>query len=232
MKLTDRRQTVVAVCVFAAWILLVGHAFAGTESMNCDGTMPPRHFELVQGDQNSGNHLQFSRKVASAAQIDVDVCSADLTIVGSKSDQLEVTLDVATPAPKTTAADYVQALDITPDGVQLQLRLPKHASARVLIAVPAATSQLAVNLVHGDLSFQTDRIGGERKINVVHGHVDVEANTDSYATMHVDTVMGSFHDRRLGHAAHGVVSQSLSGNGKGSIEVNVVWGSVDLKPWD
>jgi len=27
-------------------------------------------------------------------------------------------------------------------------------------------------------------------------------------------------------------SDSLTGSGKGSIEVNVVWGSVDLKSWD
>jgi hypothetical protein len=29
-----------------------------------------------------------------------------------------------------------------------------------------------------------------------------------------------------------MVSQSLSGTGKGSIEINVVAGSVDIKAWD
>jgi hypothetical protein len=62
--------------------------------------------------------------------------------------------------------------------------------------------------------------------------VDVEANPDSFASMQVNTLMGSFHDRRLGKEARGLVSQSVEGTGKGSVNVNVVMGSVDLKPWD
>jgi hypothetical protein len=54
---------------------------------------------------------------------------------------------------------------------------------------------LIVDLVSGDdLSFQTDRIGGKREINVVHGHVELLGNADAYAALHVDVVMGSFHE--------------------------------------
>ena len=200
--------------------------------MTCTGAMPPKHMELAQGDQDSANHLQLSRKIVAAASIEIDVCSADITVVGSKSGLLEVTLDIGSPAPKATAVDYVQSLNITPDGVQLQLRLPKHAHGKVRVAVPAETPKLTVNLIQGDLSFETDRIGGERKIDVVHGRVELEGNADSYATMHIDSLMGSIHDHRSDQEAHGVVSQSFTGTGKGSIEVNVVWGSVDLKAWD
>lgn len=221
-------------CISAGWLLLAGHAFAESKSMTCDGGMPPKHIELAQGDQNSGNHLQLTRKIAAAASIDmeIDVCSANLTIKGSKNDLLEVTVDIGNSAPKVTAVDYVQAFDVTPERVQLQLRLPKNARAKVVVAVPAATPKLEVNLVRGDLSFETDRIGGKREINVVHGHVEIAGDADAFATMHVDTLMGSFHDHRSGQGAHGLVSQSLTGTGKGSIEVNVVWGSVDLKASD
>jgi len=200
--------------------------------MLCNSDTPSTHIALAEGDQNSANHLQLSRKIAPTAPVEIDVCSADLTVKGSKSGLLEVSLDLTNTAPKLTAVDYVQNLTVSPEGVQLQLRLPNRVRAKVVVAVPTATPLLTVDLVRGDLSLETDRISGDRKIDVVHGHVEVEGNPDSYATMHVDTLMGSFHDRRQGQEFHGVLSQSLTGTGKGSIEVNVVWGSVDLKPWD
>jgi|SRR5579863_2258075 len=232
MTTSVRRQNIWLYCVSAACILLAGHAFAESQSMDCDDDLPKKHVELAAGDQNSGNHLQLSRKIATAAAIDIDVCSADLAVIGSKSDVLQITLDIANPAPKMTAVDYVWKLDVNSGEVKLQLRLPKHAQAKVLVAVPVGTPNLKVNLVRGDLTFETDRISGDRDINVVHGHVDIEANPDSFASMHVNTVMGSFHDHRLNKAAHGLVSQSVEGTGKGSVNVNVVMGSVDLKPWD
>jgi hypothetical protein len=48
-----------------------------------------------------------------------------------------------------------------------------QAPAKAVIVVPARTPELQVNLVRGDLSFETDRIAGEHRINVVSGHVDV-----------------------------------------------------------
>jgi len=200
--------------------------------MTCNGEMPSTHIALSEGDKNSASHLQVNRKVAPTAPVEIDVCAADLTVVGSKSGLLEVTVDLGNPAPKVTAVDYVQNLTVAPEGAQLQLRLPRRARAKVAVAVPAGTQKLTVNLVRGDLSFETDRISGERKIDVVSGHVEVEGNPDSFATMHVSVLMGSFYDRRANNESHGVLSQSLTGTGKGSIEVNVLSGRVDLKPWD
>ena len=200
--------------------------------MTCSGAMPSNHIALAEGDKNSANHLQLNRKIAPTAPVEIDVCAADLTVVGSKSGLLEVTVELGNPAPKVTAVDYVQSLNVAPEGAQLQLRLPRRVRAKVVVAVPTATPKLAVNLVSGDLTFETDRISGERKIDVVRGHVEIEGNPDSYATMHVSALIGSFYDHRAGHEFHGVLSQSLTGTGKGSVEVNVVSGRVDLKPWD
>jgi hypothetical protein len=115
----------------------------------------------------------------------------------------------------------------------VKLYLPKLPRAKVVVVIPATTPKLDVNLVRGDLSFQTDRIAGERKINVVSGHVDLLGNDDSYGTLHASVLMGSFHDHRQGREDdHGMVSKSISGKGKGSIEINVVRGGIDLKAWD
>ena len=231
--MTTRRFPVPALyCILAGWFLLAGRAFAERQSMTCNGAMPSNHIALAEGDQNSANHLQLNRKIAPTAPVEIDVCAADLTVVGSKSGLLEVSMDLANTAPKVTAVDYVQNLNVAAERAQLQLRLPRAVRAKVVVAVPVATAQLTVNLVRGDLTLETDRITGDRKINVVHGHVEIEGNPDSYATMHVDTLLGSFYDHRAGHEFHGVLSQSLTGTGKGSVEVNVVSGRVDLKPWD
>jgi hypothetical protein len=219
-------------CICASCFLLAPHAFAERQSMTCSGAMPSNHIALAEGDKNSANHLQLNRKIAPTAPVEIDVCAADLTVVGSKSGLLEVTVELGNPAPKVTAVDYVQSLNVAPEGAQLQLRLPRRVRAKVVVAVPTATPKLAVNLVSGDLTFETDRISGERKIDVVRGHVEIEGNPDSYATMHVSALIGSFYDHRAGHEFHGVLSQSLTGTGKGSVEVNVVSGRVDLKPWD
>ena len=219
-------------CICASWFSLAGPAFAERQSMTCNGEMPSSHIALAEGDQNSANHLQLNRKIASTAPVEIDVCAADLTVKGSKSGLLEVSMDLANTAPKVTAVDYVQSLNVAAERAQLQLRLPRRVRAKVVIAVPTTTPGLTINLVRGDLALETDRINSDRKINVLHGHVEIEGNPDSYATMHVSALMGSFHDHRSGQSATGAMSQSLTGTGKGSIEVNVVWGSVDLKPWD
>ena len=102
-----------------------------------------------------------------------------------------------------------------------------------MIAVPSSTPKLELNLVSGRLAFETDRISGERKINVVDGQIEVLANADSYGTLKVNIVIGSFHDRHAGDSSGpALVSRSLTGTGKGSLEINLVKGSVDLKPWD
>ena len=200
--------------------------------MDCT-RVPTTHVTLAPDDQNSANHLQVSRKVAEGASIDLDVCAADLTIKAGKDDRFQVTVDFENAAARLPASDYLQALHFTEQTVNVKLYLPKLPRAKVVVVIPATTPKLAVNLVRGDLSFETDRIAGERKINVVSGHVDLLGNDDSYGTLHASVLMGSFHDHRHGRDdEHGIVSKSLSGTGMGSIELDVVRGSIDLKAWD
>jgi len=235
MTLLLGRRKVVPRWIFivGCWLLLGGYALAESHSMNCDSERPGTHVDLAKDDQNSATHLQLSRKIALGAAVVLDVCAADLTITGSTNDQLQVTVDLGNAASKLTAGDYLQALDVGGQRVNVQLHLPKSVRAKVVIVVPAGISKLELNLVSGNLSFETERIGGERSINVVHGHVDLLANTDSYGTLHVDIVMGSFHDHRKGGEDHRfMVSDELPGSGRGSIEINVVAGSVDIRPWD
>ena len=199
-----------------------------------DCTMEPTtHVKLTNGDESSATHLQLSRKVATRASMNLDVCDADLTVKGGKDDLLRVSVDFESGAPKLAVGDYLHALDITPESVNVKLYLPRKPRAKVIITVPANTPRTQVNLVRGDLSFETDRIPGERRINVVSGHVEVLGNADSYSTLHASVLVGSYRDHRLpNESAHGMISKSVSGTGAGSIEVNVVRGSLDLRAWD
>ncbi len=223
---------------WAPWFFLTAFllsdicAVAQSQSADCTQA-PTHHVQLAEGDQNSNTHLQVVRKVDAAAAVDLEVCDAELTIKAGKDDQLRVTVDFDSGAPKLLAGDYLQTLDVTPTAVNVKLHLPKQPRAKVVVVVPPSIPRLQLNLVHGDLSFETDRIAGERRINVVSGHVDVLANPDSYEAFHASVLLGSFHDRRKGdEQAHGIVSKSLTGTGKGSIDVNVVRGSLDVRAWD
>jgi hypothetical protein len=200
--------------------------------MDCTRTSAD-HAQLTGDDQSTPSHLQVVRKIGGAAAFDLDVCAADLTIKAGHDDEFRLTVDFDSATSKVPAGDYLQALDVSPRAVSLKLYLPKRPRAKIVILLPATTPRLQLNLVRGDLLLQTDRIHGERKINVVLGNVGIFANPDSYATLHASVLLGSFHDRRPGgDGDRGMVSQSLSGTGQGSIEVNVVRGNVDLKPWD
>jgi hypothetical protein len=202
-------------------------------SMNCDAKLPKTHAQLSQDDQTSTNHLELSRNVAPNATVDLDVCAGDLTVLGGLGDQLRITVDLSDPSGKVSAGDYLETLDVSPDSAHIELHLPEEVKAKTVIVLPAATSKLDLDLVRGNLRFETARIGGERKVNLVFGHMDFLGNADSYANLDANVVMGSFHDYRQNGQGHGVlVSRSQSGTGKGSVDLNVVKGSMDLKPWD
>jgi hypothetical protein len=227
------RKTLFFYCALASWSLLAGDTFAQRQSMNCTEPPPATHAELAKDDKHTADHFELSRKIGPEVAIALDICYADLTVKGSNSDLLRVVVDIGNPAPKTSAADYLQALDVTPQTANVKLHLPSRVRAKVLIVVPSATSKLDLNLVSGELAFETDRISGQRKIDVVNGHVELLANADSYGTLKVNVLMGSFHDRHAGDEGHPVmVSRSLTGTGKGSVDINVAKGTVDLKPWD
>jgi len=204
---------------------------AESHSMSCDGRVPGTHAQLAEGDQSTAKHLQVSRQIASGAEVNIDVCSADLTITGSSSGAFRVTVDIGSPAAKFAAVDYLETLDVTPEEVKLQLHLPRSVHARVTVEVPTAVQHLETNLARGNLLLVGDRINGEREFNIGYGHVNFEGNKDAYETMQVNIGLGSLHDHRKGGEDHHlIVAKSFDGTGKGSIEINVGMGSVDLNP--
>lgn len=216
--------------VFGGWLLFAASAIADDYSMNCTSKAPETHAQLAPGDQSTANHLELSRKVGTEASVDLDVCAAELSIVGGTGDTFRLTVDTA---DGSTPGSYLHTFDVSTHDITVRLALPKRSGARVVVTLPAATSELRVNLVRGDLHFETNRIGADRSINVVSGNVELLANPDAYESLEVNVVMGHFSDHRQDTHGRGVlVSKSLSGTGKGSIDINVVRGGVDLKAWD
>jgi hypothetical protein len=212
--------------------LACGHAAAQNQSMDCT-TTPQTRVTLAEGDQNSPRHLQVTRELLPGAHIDLDVCNADLIVKGGLNELLRLTVDLGSNTPAFLPGDYLQVLDTVSQTAAIKLHLPKSPRAKVVITVPASVRNLRLNLVRGDLSFETDRIHGDRKVNVVSGHLEVLANADAYSSFHSSVLMGSFHDHRKGgENAYGMVSKDLPGTGRGTLDVNVVKGSIDLRAWD
>lgn len=194
---------------------------------------PTTHANLVEGDQSTAKHLLLSRNVRTGASIFLDVCRANVTIKGGKDDVVQVAIDLDGVPPNATARDYVEFLAVTEKRVDVRLNFPKRPKATVRIMVPATTTATVVNLTHGELRFETEDIAGDREINVVAGHVNILGNADAYRTLNAKILLGNLHDHRPPRQnAVGTVSKSLSGTGKGTIQINVVKGSVDLSPWD
>ncbi len=220
-------------CLLAAGFLLAENAWAeGHNSMDCPGWLSSTHAPLAAGDQNSSSHLQLSRKIEAGADFDLNICAADVTLTGSADNMLRVTVDIEHPAQQHTAVDYLQKLDITPDHVELQLHLMHPLHAKVTIEIPSGPPSLTLNLGRGDLTLIADRIGGKHEsINVGYGHVEFQGNEDAYEGLQVNVGLGSLHDHRKdGENHHFIVARSFEGRGKGSIEMNVGMGSVDLNP--
>jgi hypothetical protein len=213
--------------------LFCGFASAQNQSMDCSAVPSKTHATLAASDENGPNHLKLTRKLEIEVPVDLEVCDADLTIKGGKDEFVRITVDVDNNSAGVLLGDYFQTLDLTAQSATVKLHLPKHPRAKVIIEVPSGVPTLKLNLVRGDLTFETERVRGELMINVVFGHVDMLANADAYQTLNMNILLGSLHDHRPdGEQAFGMVSKSLAGTGRGSINLNVVKGTVDVHAWD
>lgn len=217
--------------VLVALILLGAAAFAGTDSMSCNTSLPSSHAELAQGDQNTVSHLQLSRLIAAGAEVDLDQCSGDLSLVASKNGQFNVTVDLGQPASQHMAGDYLELLDISPHKAVVHLHLPKSVQAKVIVEIPVTVADVEVNLARGEFQFAANQVGGTRQINVGYGQVKVQGNEDTYESMEINVGLGSLYDHRQGGEDHHlIVAHSFEGSGKGRIEINVGMGHVDVYP--
>lgn len=230
MKISSLFSRFLMFALVASLVLpcLVG---AQERGMKCDGSLPPKHIELSKEDENIAGHLQLSREIPSAVPVTLNVCAANLTVIGGDKSFLQLTIDMDKSSRNSNAADYVETLEITPQGVTLKLDFSERPLAKVLIVLPAGTPKVDLNLWKGSLSFESIRIGGDRLINVADGHVDYLGNDGTYANLQANVAMGSLHDRRPGGKnKHLIVAKALPGTGQGSVTINVAKGSVDLKP--
>lgn len=230
MKISPLRGRLLMFALVSYLVLpcLVG---AQEREMKCDGNLPPKHIELSKDDENIAGHLQLSREIPSGVPVTLNVCAANLTILGGDKSFLQLTIDMDKSSRNSNAADYLEALDITPQGVTLKLDFSERPFAKVLIVLPAGTPKVDLNLWKGNLSFESARIAGDRLINVADGHVDYLGNDGTYANLQANIAIGSLHDRRPGGKnKHLIVAQTLPGTGQGSVRINVAKGSVDLKP--
>ena len=217
-------------CLLAS-LLLAGAAFAGTDSMTCNVDLPSSHAELAEGDQNTASHLQVSRPIAANAEVALDQCSGNLSLIASKNGQLNVSVELGHPVSQHMAGDYLELLDITPHKAIVHLHLPKSVEAKVIVEIPATVQDVEVNLARGEFSLAANQVKGERQINVGYGQVKVEGNDDTYESMEINVGLGSLHDhRRGGENHHLIVAHSYAGSGKGRIEINVGMGHVDVYP--
>jgi len=218
-------------CLLAGILLLGGAAFAGTDSMICNVSVPSSHAELAEGDQNSSTHLQLSRPMAAGAEVDLDLCSGDLTLSASKNGQLNVTVNLGQSSSQHLAGDYLELLDISPHKAIVHLHLPKSVQAKVIVEIPVTVPDVEVNLARGELTLAANQVGGQRQINVGYGQVRVQGNDDTYESMEINVGLGSLHDHRSGGENHHfIVAHSFAGSGKGKLEINVGMGHVDVYP--
>ena len=231
MLVSDVPKAFLLCCLFGGFLLCSGYSTAQSHPMDCTKS-PKNHVHLLEGGQITAKHLEVIRTVEGEVPVDLQVCDADLTIREGKDNRLRIAVDFENGAPNP-AGEYLQTLEVTREAVHVELYLPKQPRAKVTVIVPATIANLQLNLVRGNLSFQTDRITGQRTKKIVSGHVDQLSNPDTYGTLRASVLIGSFHDHRKGGGeGHGMVSKSLSGTGKGSVEVNVVRGSLDVRAWD
>jgi len=209
--------------------LLSGAAFSDTDSMNCNVKSPSSHVQLAPEDTNTASRLQLSRPVAAEAEIELNLCGGDLSLVSSRSNTLKITVEVGEASGQRLAGDYLEILQIDPHKARVGLHLAQTSKARVTIEIPSNSRDLDVNLARGNLTLAADQIGGERTINVGYGHVEMQGNEDSYEGLQVNIGLGSLHDhRKNGENHHFIVAHSASGTGRGAIEINVGMGHVDL----
>lgn len=225
------------VCLSVLTILTAGMLHADspkTENMNCDGGPVPvsdRQYQQLPGDVLEARHLELVRPFSGTGSLDVSVCNAQLHVLtrpDAKGLKISVELGDKTQGP---AADYIHILRVEPESALVHLKFPSNSHAVVTLIVPMNKGlKSQFNLGKGDLNFDAIGSAGDRQINVGYGHAKLLVEDDkSYSDMQVNIGMGSLHDHRPGgHDGHFVVSRDYSGNGDGSIQINVGMGSLDI----
>ncbi|TCK75203.1 hypothetical protein [Acidipila rosea] len=224
-------------CAAAIGLLLAAAPAFGvtttTGNMQCDHEpVSPRIYQPQAGDQAGAQSLTLTRAFTGKGKLELSVCDGTVRVRPAKSPgQLGLSVEFGSrPEDGRTVADYIQKLEVGAENADLQLKFPPSLHAVVTLTVPPETTNSQFNLGDGDFDIDAARIGGDRQFNLGHGHAKLLVHGDaSYATLQVNIGMGSLHDHRpSGHDGHFIVSRSYGGTGKGSLQVNLGAGSVDI----
>lgn len=206
---------------------------AHAETNECSGAHGPSTYKPQPGDVVDKTDLALSRAFAGRGHLELNLCAGELRVLrapGSARLELQVTLDSAGPTPIT---DYMQTVDVENDKAVLDLRTPKRVHAVVTLRLPSTDDlHSEINVGAGKVFLHADGIAGERELNLGYGHATVYlAGDHNYSRLEANVGMGSFHDHRPGGgSSHFVISRDMEGKGKGSLEINVGAGSLDLQP--
>lgn len=210
-----------------------GAVAAHGQSMNCNGAPPTEHvFDRQPQDVVEPHHVELVRLFDSSGKLTIHVCEAEMKVRARPGGhELRLVVDLGPSAGGRAVTDFLQRVQVASDKGVVFLKLPKAAHASVLLEVPMGTgSATEMNLGRGSFDFAGKDAAGTREINVGLGDVRLAIGDNAnYATLEVNVGMGSFHDRRPGGTSgHMAIARDFAGTGKGSVEVDIGMGKVEI----
>jgi hypothetical protein len=193
----------------------------------------PRTYEPAPGDAANSTAMHAARNLpATIHSIKINVCSGELQVRhAARGDQMELLIN--SPGADRSLDQYVRAFSVDGHTAQVDVQVPDTYHPTVTLVVPYLEQpSTEINLGSGHLVMPVGAFGdGSRQLNVGAGSATLTMNgSHGYASLQVNIGMGELKDERPGGSnAHFVVSRTMTGAGKGNLEVNVGAGSVDLK---
>jgi hypothetical protein len=205
---------------------------ARAENNNCGEPPDSSQYVAQSGDTENAQHLAVERTFTGLGHLEFNMCSGELRIERGQGDKLKLRIETnETPSLKMRA--YVKTLDVTGDHATISLEFPHKVHPVVVLELPSSASLGSeINLGAGKLYFDANGIKGDRKLNLGAGEANLTMWGDrDYTSFEANVGMGSFHDHRPGGgSSHFIISRQYQGKGKGSVEVNVGAGSIEINP--
>ena len=226
-----------SIALVAILIATIGSAKASqTKHATCNEgklDVPAIGYTVIPGDIIAPYRLQISRNFSRHGQLYLDVCHANLRIVGERrSDKVVVRITVTQDRKSQNVKQFVRTLQVHPRRALIRLDFPNDIQAFVSVAVPMGrASRSVINLQGGDLRFDSSDSHGNTTINVGGGGVLLRIQGEhDYAAMQIDIDRGRIHGHLPGSNSRRYLAfKTYHGTGSGRIEVNVAGGDVYVR---
>ncbi|MCL5263290.1 MAG: hypothetical protein M1568_03355 [Acidobacteria bacterium] len=160
-----------SIALVAILIATIGSAKASqTKHATCNEgklDVPAIGYTVIPGDIIAPYRLQISRNFSRHGQLYLDVCHANLRIVGERrSDKVVVRITVTQDRKSQNVKQFVRTLQVHPRRALIRLDFPNDIQAFVSVAVPMGrASRSVINLQGGDLRFDSSDSHGNTTIN-------------------------------------------------------------------